>query len=262
MRFIIVSTILMLSFLSVSSAAADSNTVRVCGDRDPLAMTLDIKPGVENKNPEVIGFSVDMVRAIFASLGKNVEFIEDLPWKRCLNEVENGKIDFAMDAYFNLEREKIFEYSTHYHSMTPQIFYLDSKPVDYSRIEKLKKYHGCGILGTSYTHYGMRPENFDLGADRVAMIKKLFAGHCDYFLEDLEDIASYKSTGVDYLANPVLRHGTIAWAVPPSKFLITIKNSKNAQMMDQINSSIYTIIKSGQAEKFWKKIHIGLPYKP
>ena len=167
-----------------------------------------------------------------------------------------------MDAYFDLDREKLFTYSTHYNTLTPQIFFRRDHPVDFSSRAALKKFRGCGVLGTSYTHYGMRSSELDLGPNREALFNKLFAKRCDYFLEELEDIASYQLIGIDHLNNPALRHETVSWAVAPSKFLITVKNGKNAALIEKINAAIYTIIKSGQAEQYWKKTKIGIPYKP
>ena len=244
-------------------SAAENAPIRVCGDRDPLSMTLAPQPDPDkSKQANLIGFSVDMIRAAFATMGKNVQFIDDLPWKRCLSEVQNGSIDFAMDAYFDLDRSRVFDYSTHYNTLTPQIFFLKSNPVDFSSLEKLKHYRGCGVLGTSYTHYGIMSKDLDLGIARGTLITKMAAHRCDYFLEELEDMASFKITGVDYLSDPTIEHKTIAWAVAPSKFLIAAKNSKNSAMMGQINSAIYSLIKSGQAERFWHKMKIDLPYRP
>ena len=261
LRFLILIAIFLGSLVATRVHAAESASIRICGDHDPLSMTADPQSG-SGKKPQLIGFSYELIRAVFQTLGKNVTFIDGLPWKRCLSEVENGSIDFAMDAYYDLDREKIFTYSTHYNTLTPQIFFRKERPVDFSNAASLKKYRGCGVVGTSYAHYGIRPAELELGINREALFGKLFARHCDYFLEELEDIVSFKMTGTDYLANPALRHETVNWAVPPSKFLVTLKNGKYAPMMDQINEAIYSFIKSGQAEKIWQRSAVGLPYKP
>jgi len=261
-RLLIICAIFWAGLFSADAHAIESANIRICGDHDPLSMTADPKSTAGDKSPRLIGFSYQLVRAVFQSLGKNVSFVNDIPWKRCMAEVESGNIDFAMDAYYDLDREKIFTYSTHYNTLTPQIFFLKAHPVDFSKPATLKKFRGCGVLGTSYTHYGIRSADLDLGATREALFDKLAAGRCEYFLEELEDIVSFRLTGTDYLANPALRHETVNWAVPPSKFLITVKNGKYAVLMDQINDAIYNQIKSGQAEKIWQKSGLGLPYKP
>lgn len=259
-RHFLLIAIFSAGFFTAQVQAADFGSIRICGDHDPLSMTADPKSPAGDK--QLIGFSFELIRTVFQTLGKKVTFIDGLPWKRCLSEVENGSIDFAMDAYYDLDREKIFAYSTHYNTLTPQIFFRKGHPVNFSTRTALKKFRGCGVLGTSYTHYGIRPSELDLGATREALFDKLFAGRCEYFLEELEDIVSFRLTGTDYLANPALQHETVNWAVPPSKFLITLKNGKYATMMDQINEAIYGVIRSGQAEKMWKKSALGLPYKP
>ncbi|MET3105792.1 polar amino acid transport system substrate-binding protein [Oxalobacteraceae bacterium GrIS 2.11] len=263
MRLLLLGLIIILNLHAAPVVASESNLVRVCGDNDPLGIAATSNTlSVKNKQSEPLGFSVDMIRAVFALLGKKVQFAGDLPWKRCLIEVESGNIDFAMDAYFDLERAKKFDYSSHYNTLTPQIFFLKSNPIDHPTLAKLKGLRGCGVLGTSYAHYGVQSKDLDLGATRETLIKKLLARRCDYFLEELEDMASYKLVGVDYLADPMLQYQPASWAVAPSKFLITAKNSRNTALLDQINSAIYSVIRSGQAEKFWQKTSTGLPYKP
>jgi ABC-type amino acid transport substrate-binding protein len=96
--------------------------------------------------------------------------------------VQEGKIDFAMDAYFSDDQAKLFDYSHHYNNLTPQVFCRAERPARVTRIADLKKYRGCGMLGASYAHCGLKVEELDLGVNTYeALLSKLKAGGCDYF---------------------------------------------------------------------------------
>ena len=147
-----------------------------------------------------------MVRAAFLHLGKQVEFNGELPWKRCLKEVEYGNIDFALGVYFNEERAKIYDYSIHYTTLTPQIFYLSTKPIEIQKLSDLNHYLGCGIDGSSYAHYGLNSETIDLGNGYDSLFRKLLIHRCDYFVEELEAIYDNRE-GLKFLSNPLVKHG-------------------------------------------------------
>ena len=252
---------LMLWFIAVANAETVA-PIQICGDPNPTEWTettgqLTPKPGTE-----AVGFSADMTRAVFALLDKPIILIGNLPWKRCLNQVQNGQIDFAMGAYFNDERAKVFDYSIHYNTLTPQIFYLAASPVAASQLSELKRYHGCGIYGSSYAHYGLKSEDLDLGAGYDSLLRKMAARRCDYFVEELEIISSFRQYRKDILSDGEIRHVAAPWAVGPSRYLVTQKSGKGSKLLPQINQALETLIKSGKAEEIWKA-HIGeIPYKP
>jgi polar amino acid transport system substrate-binding protein len=233
----------------------------MCVDSDPPppgSLKLDSNG---KKIIPVEGATIDIVRAAFARLGIPIEFDADMPWKRCLLEVEEGIVDFALGAYFNDERAKVYDYSIHYNTLTPQLFYLASNPVHITQPSDLKKYRGCGIYGSSYVHYQINSEDLVMGSDYDSLYRKLLAGRCDYFAEELESV--YEShSGKTFLANPLIRHIPAEWAQRPARHLITAKNGPNASPLLQINTALEAVIKSGQAEQLWKKTMGDLPYSP
>jgi len=251
----------LLFFLLQALHAQTATPTKICGDPNPSEW---MTPATLAQHPElsaVTGISVDMMRAVFNVVGKDVIFTADLPWKRCLNEVQNGNIDFAMGAYYDQERAKTFDYSIHYNTLTPQIFYLSSNPVTAASLNELKRYKGCGNYGSSYEHYGLNAAQLDLGAGYDSMIRKLRAKRCDYFVEELEIIASFKMFGKDILSEPDIAHSNAPWAVAPSRYVITAKG-KNTKLLEQINHALEGLIKSGKAAEIWKTIIATIPYKP
>ena len=251
----------LVTFLA--TPAAQAATVSVCADPDPPPWTYWVRDDQNKHGEAFVGFSVDTIRTAFSRLGTEVKFIGTLPWARCLKMVAAGEIDFAMDAYFDKERAKTFAYSTHYNTLTPQIFYLSPKQLSITSIGDLKRYKGCGLLGASYAHYGLKNEDMDLGVNTYdLMIKKLKAGRCDYFPEELEVIAGFKGLGRDYLADPELRHLPVSDAKSPAKHLITARGSKSEKLLPELNKALDGMIKSGEAAQIWKKHSQNSGYTP
>jgi ABC-type amino acid transport substrate-binding protein len=250
------------ALLTIAAQASEGRAISVCADPDPPPWTYWKRDASGQKGSEFIGSSVDTLRAAFAAIGKSVEFHGEYPWARCLAMVETGQIDFAMDAYFDTERARRFAYSSHYITLTPQVFFRANKPLQIERVLDLKKYVGCGMIGASYVHYALAPEELDLGVGYDGLIKKLKAQRCDYFVEELEVITGYKFIGVDYLADPELRHAPVPGAKAPAKHLLAAKNSPAADLIPKLNEAIAGLIKSGEAARIWK-LHAGsLPYTP
>ena len=249
----------LLAFAHISYA----QPVTVCADPDPPPWTYWVRDAHGQKTKVFVGASVDIVRAAFKRIGREVDFKGEFPWARCLSMVEGGQIDFAMDGYFDAERAKRFAYSAHYNTLTPQVFYRANKPITVKQPDDLKQYRGCGMVGASYLHYGLTPELLDLGIGYDNIIKKLKARRCDYFVEELEVISGYKILGTDYLADPELRYGPVPGAAAPAKHLLTARQGPGAALIPELNKAIAAVIKSGEAAQAWKKVAgKDLPYQP
>lgn len=261
---------IIFMLLMQTGYAEELPPIQICADPNPLEWGLEkgsavltpTAPSALGQTISGLGISADIVSATFTLMGRRVNFISDLPWKRCLSEVQNGHIDFAMGAYYNAERAKIYDYSNHYNTLTPQIFYTASISAVFANVSDLKPYRGCGMYGSSYTHYGLNEQDLDLGSGYDSLIRKLHAGRCDYFVEELEIIEAFKKTGANIFADKQIKHVAAPWAKAPSRYLITAKNGKNSVLLGQINAALNTLIKSGKAEKLWNSQITDIPYKP
>ncbi len=256
--------ILALALLPTTAVAAPADgVVKVCADPDPPPWTYWTRDASGKKTEAFTGASVDLVRTIFNRLGVRVDFTGNVPWVRCLKLVEAGEFDYAMDAYADPERAKRFAYSAHYNTLTPQVFFRQDKPLEIRSVTDLKRYQGCGMIGASYAHYGLKPDDLDLGVTTYeAMIRKLKAGRCDYFVEELEVISGYKYLGEDHLRDPALAHAAVPNARAPAKHLIAALGSPAAKLLPEFNKELAAIIKSGAAADIWRRHAPDLPYKP
>ncbi|WP_394778221.1 substrate-binding periplasmic protein [Undibacterium sp.] len=239
-----------------------AQTYTICADAEPPPWAYWKRDAAGNKTKTITGSSVETVQTAFAMIGKAVQFDGNMPWKRCLMMVETGKVDFAMDGYFDEERAQRFDYSAHYNTLTPQVFFRAADPIEITNVSDLKRYRGCGVLGASYAHYGLKPDELDLGTGYDSLVRKLNARRCDYFVEELEVVSAYRMIGTDYLSDPRIRHAAVPGAKAPSKYLITGKNSRGAQLLPQLNDALAALIKSGEAATIWKRHAGNLPYLP
>jgi len=250
--------VLLFYILVLPDSHADSTKpLKICVDIDGL--------NSENKMPsEEKLFSGPRVRIVleaFRQIGINVTLINDGPWKRCLRDVELGYVDFALGAYYDDERAKIFDYSDHYNTFSPSIFFLASKSLKVASADDLKKLHGCGIYGYSYSHYGLGPADLDLTLDYVSVYRKLISGRCDYFLEELEAVVN-GSNDIDFLHDPLISHSVANWAKPPASYLVTKKNGPNGAVLKEFNRGLQNIIQTGVAARIWSDGMGEFPYKP
>lgn len=249
--------------LGLFSLVAQAREIKICADPDPPPWTYWIRDAQHQKTDRFTGSSVEVFTILFKRLGMPVTFIGNMPWARCLKMVQEGHIDFAMDAYYNSERAKKLAYSKSYNTLTPQVFYRKKSPIRAQSKYELKRYKGCGMIGASYAHYGLNPEDLDLGVNTYeGMIKKLKAGRCDFFVEELEVIAGYTQLGRDFLNDPALQHNGISDAQAPAKHLVTALHGENAELLPTINTALGKMQNSGELAKIWKKHARGLVFKP
>jgi len=240
-------------------AAMADEALTACANPPPWTFMVKGASGAMVRAPGT--FSLDMLSAALARMGRTVSFVP-MPWTRCLLQVESGEIDFALGAYYSEERARRFSFSVPYSKATPQVFYLRARPVQVNNMADLHRYHGCGLHGDVYAHYGLQPGELDLGANsHEHLIAKLKAGHCDYFVEELEVIEGFKRIGKDYLADPELAHGPVPGVVAPSAHLVAGLDRRGAVLMPQIDKALQELIRSGQAAQIWH-VHAGdIPYQ-
>lgn len=244
------------------SCLAHARELTICADPGPAPWTYWVLDTNQQKTKRFTGSSVDTFRNVFSRLGLSVSFIGNLPWARCLKMVEEGKIDFAMDAYFSTQRAQTLAYSKPYNTLTPQVFFRRQKPVQATKKDDLKRYKGCGMLGASYEHYGLNPNDLDLGVNTYAgMVNKLKLGRCDYFVEELEVISGFAKLGQNFLADKDLLHNYIEDAEPPSKHLVTALQGLGSELLPAINSELNQMAQSGELSRIWKKHAGSLPFK-
>lgn len=239
--------VLMLACLLPPAHALE---LKVCVETDDFP-PFDYRS--ESKQQRLIGDSGGSSIELLSWLGKSLKLsvsLHRLPWPRCMAAVESGAMDMALDAYFDSSRARRFDYSSAYYYLTPQLFYLRDRFPDGppgQTVTNLKKLRGCGIHGYSYAHYGLQAGDLDSKAQtHEQLVEKLKAGHCDYFLEELEILQGFALTGRDYLADQQIASAQVADAKHPQLHLLLSRNSQAVQTLKPaINKAIEKFIRNG-----------------
>lgn len=248
--------------VSPTGDAASIASVSICGDPEPPPWLYWKRQVTGQTTKELTGASLEIIQAAFNQLHIRTQFIGDYPWKRCLSLVSAGKIDFAMGAYIDEERTKIFAYSIHYFSLTPQIYVRRADHLVIRHISELKALRGCGMLGASYGNYDLTSEQLDLSLGYESLINKLRARRCDYFVEELEAMNASRVSGQVHFTDDEIAHIPAPGAKIPTKHLIAAKQNRVVALLPAFNAALMQLIQSGEAERIWKR-HAGeLPYRP
>ena len=222
--------------------AQDANILTGCSSESPPFVIT--KDGIGQS-----GFSVELMRRVAQQIGQEAD-IRELPWARCLNEVQAGRIDVAVDAFEDAERRKKFYYTSPYYTLTPQIFYPTRRRgpgLPATTVADLKGFRGCGIHGYTYEHYGLDEKQLDLGAkSNKQMITMLLANRCDYAVEELEYIMGGRSIEKDWPDETSLSSFTPQWAIRPKLHLLVGRSHRRAvKLVANLNNALAELEKSG-----------------
>ena len=216
-------------------APAWAQTINVCTEVDDFP-PFNFRSLREDKRivGDSRGSSIAMLAQIATSLQFNLQ-LQRLPWARCMLAVETGRVDLALDAYYDRERARRFDFSQPYARLTPHIFYYRPRFPDglpSTHPAALARLAGCGIRGYSYAHYGVNGQPLDQKADtHEQLVEKLKAGRCDYFFEELEVMHGFALTGRNFLADPMLATAPMPDAQAPQLHLLVSRRSPAAQQL-------------------------------
>ncbi len=95
--------IILTAGLLLSCNLYAGKTVKICTDNGfwyPFTYT---------KDKQAVGLHIDVVSKALANLGYSVEY-RPLPWKRCLSEAEDGKVDGVVSASYKDKRAAFMYY--------------------------------------------------------------------------------------------------------------------------------------------------------
>ena len=188
--------------------------LKICddaGEWPPYAFYERDKNGEIMKPEKIVGYSVDALKYMMDK-NKISYSLEMLPWKRCLNDVKEYKDKYTLILEFskgNPQRDKDYYMTEPFYQNTPAVFYNKKKfpkGLDLVKLEDLKKYTACGLLGYNYGPLGYKPEEIDTGSRNIEqLLQKVKAGRCDLFPNNVEIMAGFKhSSHLDVIVDPLI----------------------------------------------------------
>jgi len=103
-----VAALLSLGLVGCSSGTADTEKVASIMDKDTLVVGLDdtfAPMGFKDEKGELVGFDIDLAKAMGEKLGKKMEF-QTIDWNMKETELNAGNIDFIWNGYSITEERK------------------------------------------------------------------------------------------------------------------------------------------------------------
>lgn len=158
--------------------AAHSATFTACGHPayPPVSWVTD---------GQLKGLAPDVVRQLFRELGHEVRTEAVGNWKRCLLEVQEGRIDIVVGAYRTAERAKQLAYSTRPLIADPIVLFVRrDRQFAFSRWSDLEGKTVGLLLGDSFGDRFDRFADARLKVERVSSseqnVRKLVLGRIDF----------------------------------------------------------------------------------
>ena len=182
---------------------------------------LIISAGAEDWHPvayrdkdsgQIKGIAFDMVAKVAEKLNVRLT-VKQMPWKRMLELLKDGRLDMAIAIYWNAERDQYLSYSVPYLDNAATIFVRKNNVFSFTKFEDLLPYHGLkpagGSFGEAFDKFA-RQHNLSLreihGASQVKekMVTLVLRERYDYFIADyLDGMMFLKQTNRDTLITPL-----------------------------------------------------------
>ena len=200
------------------------------------------------------GFAVDYLNAVSARLGCRLIYVER-PWKRGLHELELGRQDIAMEAYFTEDRARYAWFSTAYNPGRTALWVRKAGTDDETDLGSwLAQGHRLGITRDYY--YGAEiSELLRRYPDQVSAVndvqnyRKLVLGRIDGFLGDsLATPWGLKKEGLsEEVVPPVM-----GIYETPTSFMLSTK-TRSSDFVQRFNQAIMAVGKSGEHALIWRR---------
>lgn len=143
-----------------------------------------------NEKEQPIGIAVELLTELLRRKKIIVNHLV-MPWKRCLEDVEFGKVDLVPNSSFKAERAVYALFSEPLYETHLVLFYDKNRfkePPVIKTIEELSHFVVGGILGFNYDQYEGKLK-MDTGAtNRESLMTKLSAQRLDFAVEQKEII--------------------------------------------------------------------------
>ncbi|MCP4470835.1 MAG: transporter substrate-binding domain-containing protein [Gammaproteobacteria bacterium] len=210
--------------------------------RDVTMLTLNWAPHYGEELPEQ-GLTTALVKAAFEAGGHDAG-IQFVPWSRALKEVEEGKADVVMGAYYNDERTEKYIYSdVIYHLNVGLIARPGLSKTRYESLRELRDF-SIGVsrgFANSEEFDAAQYLNKDVASTPVLNIRKLYRGRIDMAVMNF-DLFRYEAkkaghciSSVTFMDPPLKEHGLYVMAsrnIPDGEKLMQDFNTGLAALHD------------------------------
>ncbi|MFM5841200.1 MULTISPECIES: substrate-binding periplasmic protein [Aeromonas] len=200
------------------------------------------------------GFAIDYLNAISARLGCRLLYVER-PWKRGLHDLELGRQDIAMEAYFSEDRARYAWFSIPYNPGRTALWVRKAGTGDEADLESwLARGHRLGVTrdyyyGAEITELLRRYPDQVSAVNDVQNYRKLVLGRIDGFLGD--SLATPWGLKKEGLSEEVVPHVMGIYETPTS-FMLS-KKTVSSEFVQRFNQAILAVGKSGEHALIWRR---------
>ena len=209
----------------------------------------------QNEKGEIVGFDIDVVKAIAAKAGMEVKFV-NTPWEGIFNALNQGDRDFLVSAVtITEERKQTMDFSNPYFDAQQLIAVKDnSKVAKFDDLKKLKVGVQTGTTGDEAVTklQGKASTNIKRFESTPLALKELEAGGVDAVVADNGVVIHYVNN------NAGSKFKTVAdTSFAPEQYGLPVKKG-NAELMSKLNKGLADIKADGTYDKIYTQ-YFGAP---
>ncbi|KRL97996.1 amino acid ABC transporter substrate-binding protein [Liquorilactobacillus satsumensis] len=249
-------TVLLTGCTNVRERANTRDTWKTVQKRDKVIIGLDdsfVPMGFREKNGQLVGYDIDLARAVFKRYGIKVDF-QTIDWSMKETELRNGTIDLIWNGYTKSPaREKNVAFSKTYlkneqilvtkkanniknaAAMQGKVLGLQSGSSGYQSYtdspKLLKNYVGSSVQYDTFNNAFM-----DLNAGRIQglLIDSVYA---NYYIKHQTQAADYEKTPIGF---------------PTEDFAVGMRKGDQT-LRRKINHALYELSKNGTLKRISEK---------
>lgn len=209
-----------------------------------------------NGKNELIGTIPDVARIALDRIGLKMEVHQDLPWKRILHQLETGKLDIVLGAYWNSDRAKKFHYSEVIGQDEIRVFVKKGNEFSLNSYEDLIGRIGLKLLGGSYgdefDKFAAERLDFNEIPKSEQMINMLTQERADFgILGYVEGLQHAKNLGI---SSQIV---ALPWPILSNNMYFMVSRSAPcAHRMEELNAIIRNLKKEGILDQIYIE-HLG-----
>lgn len=267
-------------FLQLAGVAAVSIVLAACGKKEeapapaPVASAPPPPPPAkvyvvgtdaayapfesQNEKGEIVGFDIDVVKAIAAKAGFEVKFV-NTPWEGIFNALGQGDRDLVASAVtITEERKQTMDFSDPYFDAQQLIAVKEgSKVAKFADLKKLKVGVQTGTTGDEAVTklLGKTSTNIKRFESTPLALKELEAGGVDAVVADNGVVVHYVAN------NPGGKFKTVSDPeFVPEQYGIALKKG-NAELLAKVNQGLAAIKADGTYDRIYAQ-YFGAPPAP
>lgn len=204
----------------------------------------------QNEKAEIVGFDIDVVKAIAEKAGIEVKFV-NTPWEGIFNTLQQGDRDFLVSAItITDERKQSMDFTDPYFDANQLIAVKqNSKVTKFDDLKKTKVGVQTGTTGDEVVTklQGKNSTNIKRFESTPLALKELEAGGVDAVVADNGVVINYVTNNPDAKFKSVTDK-----AFEPEQYGIAVKKG-NTELLDKLNKGLAEIKADGTYDQIYSK---------